>query len=44
MGEAAVSSLDSVFEAMEKVKVIRKRLKIAQSRQKSYVDVRRRDL
>ncbi|KAF3684468.1 hypothetical protein FXO38_00255 [Capsicum annuum] len=30
--------------AMEKVKIIRERLKIAQSRQKSYADVRRREL
>lgn len=44
VGEAAVSGPDSVFEAMEKVKLIRERLKTAQSRQKSYADVRRRDL
>ena len=29
VGEAAVSGLDSVFEAMEKVKLIRERLKTA---------------
>ena len=44
MGEAVVSGPDSVFEAMEKVKLIRKRLKTAQSCQKSYAYVRRRDL
>ena len=44
VGEAAVSGPDSVFETMEKVKFIRERLKTAQSRQKSYADVRRRDL
>jgi len=33
-----------VFEAMEKVKLIQERLKTAQSRQKSYADVRRKDL
>ena len=44
VGEAAVSGPDSVFEAMEKVKLIRERLKTVQSRQKSYADVRRRDL
>lgn len=33
-----------LFEAMEKVKLIREWLKTAQSRQKSYADVRRRDL
>ena len=44
VGKTGVSAPDSVFEAMEKVKLIRERLKTAQSRQKSYVDVRRRDL
>ena len=44
VGEAAVSGPDSVFEAVEKVKLIRERLKTAQSHQKSYADVRRRDL
>ena len=33
-----------VHYAMEKVKLIRDRLKTAQSRQKSYADVRRREL
>ena len=33
-----------VHQAMEKVKVIQKRLKMAQSRQKSHTDVRRREL
>ena len=44
VGEVVVNGPDSVFEAMEKVKLIRERLKTAQSRQKSYMDVRRRDL
>ncbi|KAF3646392.1 Apyrase 2 [Capsicum annuum] len=44
VGEVAVSVPDSVFEAMEKVKLIKERLKTVQSRQKSYADVRRRDL
>ena len=44
LGEAAMSGPNSVFEAMEKVKLIRERLKTAQSHQKSYADVRRRDL
>ena len=35
---------DSVFYAMEKVQLIRDRLKTTQSRQKSYTDVRRREL
>ncbi|KAF3668526.1 putative ribonuclease H protein-like [Capsicum annuum] len=43
-GEAAVIGPDAVFKAMEKVKLIRERLKIAQSHQKSYADVRRRAL
>ncbi|WMV18968.1 hypothetical protein MTR67_012353 [Solanum verrucosum] len=36
--------LELVNEAMEKVWLIRERLKTTQSRQKSYADVRRRDL
>ena len=35
---------DLVLDAMEKVRMIREKLKTAQSRQKSYSDVRRRDL
>ena len=35
---------DSVLYCMEKVKLIRERLKTAQSHQKSYVDVRRSEL
>ncbi|WMV09043.1 hypothetical protein MTR67_002428 [Solanum verrucosum] len=44
VGEAALIGPDSVLDAMEKVKLIRDRLKTAQSRQKSYADVRRREL
>ena len=44
VGEATMIGPDAVFEAMEKVKLIRERLKTAQSRQMSYADVRRRDL
>ncbi|KAH0707222.1 hypothetical protein KY290_011779 [Solanum tuberosum] len=44
VGEAALIGPDSVHEAMEKVQLIKDRLKTAQSRQKSYADVRRRDL
>ena len=43
-GEAALIGPDSVLDAMEKVQLIRDRLKTAQSRQKSYADVRRREL
>ena len=35
---------DLVLDAIEKVQLIRDRLKTAQSRQKSYADVRRREL
>ena len=35
---------DLVQEVTEKIEVIRQRLKTAQSRQKSYADVHRRDL
>ena len=35
---------DSVLNVMEKVQLIRDRLKTAQSCQKSYADVRRREL
>ena len=42
VGEARLIGLDLVHQAMEKVKVIQKRLKMAQIRQKSYTYVRRR--
>jgi len=35
---------DLVFDALEKFQLIRERLKTAQSRHKSYVDVWRKDL
>ena len=44
MGETALLGPNAVFEDMEKVKLIREKLKIAQSHQKSYTDVRRRYL
>ena len=44
VGKAALIGLYSVLYAMEKVQLIRDRLKTAQSRQKSYADVRRREL
>ncbi|KAH0705892.1 hypothetical protein KY285_010419 [Solanum tuberosum] len=44
VGEAGLIGPDLVHQAMEKVKVIQERLKTAQSRQKSYTDVRRREL
>ncbi|XP_015165286.1 uncharacterized protein [Solanum tuberosum] len=41
VGEMALLGPDLVMEALEKVRMIRERLKMAQSRQKSYADVRR---
>ncbi|KAH0729669.1 hypothetical protein KY290_000789 [Solanum tuberosum] len=43
-GEAGLIGLYLVHQAMDKVKVLQERLKIAQSLQKSYNDVRRREL
>ena len=40
--EARFIGLHLVQHAMEKVKVIQERLKMAQSHQKSYIDIRRR--
>ena len=42
--EAVLTGLESILYAMEKVQLIRDRLKTSQSRQKSYADVRRREL
>ncbi|PHU23424.1 hypothetical protein BC332_08531 [Capsicum chinense] len=44
VGEAILLGPNRVFEAMEKAKLIRERLRTTQSHQKSYADVRRRDL
>ncbi|XP_060200298.1 uncharacterized protein LOC132628537, partial [Lycium barbarum] len=44
VGEAELLGPDLFYQAMDKVKLIQERLKTAQSRQKSYTDVRRRDL
>nr|CAH66097.1 OSIGBa0114I04.4 [Oryza sativa] len=43
-GERQVFRTDILREAEEKVKIIQERLRVAQSRQKSYADNRRRDL
>nr|CAH65910.1 OSIGBa0102O13.1 [Oryza sativa] len=43
-GERQVFGTDILREAEEKVKIIQERLRVAQSRQKSYADNRRRDL
>ncbi|XP_070045744.1 uncharacterized protein [Nicotiana tomentosiformis] len=44
IGEAELIGPDLVHHAMEKVKIINERFKTAQSHQKSYSDVHRRDL
>ncbi|XP_070015123.1 uncharacterized protein [Nicotiana sylvestris] len=44
IGEAELIGPDLMHQAREKVKIINERLKSAQSHQKSYSDVRRRDL
>ncbi|KAH0728078.1 hypothetical protein KY284_003943 [Solanum tuberosum] len=44
VGEVGLIGQDLVHQAMEKMNVIQERLKMAQSRQKSYIDVRRRVL
>ncbi|WMV33228.1 hypothetical protein MTR67_026613 [Solanum verrucosum] len=44
VGEVLLIAPELVHEAMEKDQLIRERLKTTQSGQKSYVDVRRRDL
>ncbi|XP_055801593.1 uncharacterized protein LOC129870754 [Solanum dulcamara] len=44
VGEAILIELELVCEAMDKVQLIRERLKIFQSRQKSYPNVRKREL
>ena len=43
VGEATLIGTDSVLYAMEKVQLIRERLKIDQSHQLSYTDIRRRE-
>uniref|UniRef100_A0A1S3WXM6 Tf2-1-like SH3-like domain-containing protein n=1 Tax=Nicotiana tabacum TaxID=4097 RepID=A0A1S3WXM6_TOBAC len=44
VGEAELLGPNLVQQAMEKVKLIRDQLRTAQSRHKSYADIRRRDL
>lgn len=44
VGETQLFGPDIVHQAMKDVKLIRERLRTTQSRQKSYVDVRRREL
>ena len=42
--DTALFGPDLIYQAMEKVKVIQQRLETAQSRHKSYADIRRRGL
>ncbi|XP_070013577.1 uncharacterized protein [Nicotiana sylvestris] len=44
VAEAELIRLDLMHQAMDKVKIIKERFKAVQSHQKSYSDVRRRDL
>ena len=44
MGERKLSSEELIRVSTEKIQVVRKRLKVAQDRQKSYADTRRMDL
>src|SRR5688572_23084825 len=44
LGEATIIGQDLIYDALEKVKCIRSRMKEAQDRQRSYQDNRRRDL
>ena len=44
VGESSIIGLDLIRDTSEKVSLIRQRLLMAQSRQKSYADVRRRPL
>ena len=44
VGESFITSPDLIRDTSEKVSLIRQRLLMAQSRQKSYADVRRRPL
>jgi hypothetical protein len=43
-GEKQVFGLDILLEAEENIKMVQENLKIAQSRQRSYADTRRREL
>ena len=44
MGESSITGPDLIRDTLEKVSLIGQRLLTAQSRQKSYADVRRRPL
>ena len=44
LSEKKIIGLDLIQETEEKFKIIRERLKVATDRQKSYVDMRRKDI
>ena len=44
LSEKKIIGPDLIHETEEKVKMIRERLKVAKNRQKSYVDMRRKDI
>ena len=44
MNERKINNLELIEVSSEKIRIIRERLKVAQDRQKSYADVRRREL
>ena len=44
IGERKINDLELVEISSEKIRIIRERLKVAQDQQKSYVDVRRKEL
>ncbi|KAK5794111.1 hypothetical protein PVK06_035313 [Gossypium arboreum] len=44
LGESKIFGVDLIRDAEQKVKVIRERLKIASDRQKSYADLKRKDI
>ena len=44
LSEKKVIGLDLIYETEEKVKIIRERLKVATDRQRSYGDMKRKDI
>ena len=44
VGERKINNLELIEVSSEKIRIIRERLKVAQARQKSYADVRRKEL
>ena len=44
MGEQKINNVELVEVTLKKIRVIREKLKLAQNRQKSYIDTRQKDL